>query len=84
MSSLCSRIHTDFLKDINKIDLFSRAPLDHRNYLAYVFKLKKEYGSVMNFVVKERLQWIDLTPKDASPFADLSISDTSSNNCNIY
>ncbi|MCJ1305604.1 hypothetical protein MMC08_008419, partial [Hypocenomyce scalaris] len=53
----------------NRIDLFQRVPSDLRRYLAYNAKLKKEYGSVMNFVLKERLQWSDLTPKSSKAFS---------------
>ncbi|MCJ1391832.1 hypothetical protein MMC18_004699 [Xylographa bjoerkii] len=48
----------------------NRAPSDLRRYLAYTFKLKKEYGSVINFVQKERLQWTDLTPSSSVPFSE--------------
>lgn len=41
-----------------------------RRYLAYNAKLRKEYGSVMNFIVKERLKWSDLTPKSPKAFSD--------------
>ncbi|MCJ1434519.1 hypothetical protein MMC27_003888 [Xylographa pallens] len=54
----------------NRIDLFQRVPSDLRRYLAYNFKLKKEYGSVMHFVLKERLQWTDLTPSSSKPFGE--------------
>ncbi|MCJ1292489.1 hypothetical protein MMC34_004040 [Xylographa carneopallida] len=54
----------------NRIDLFQRRPSDLRRYLAYNFKLKKEYGSVMNFVLKERLQWTNLTPSSSEPFGE--------------
>ena len=37
--------------------------------MGYNAKLKREYGSVMNFVVQERLQWPNLTPS-APPFKD--------------
>ncbi|MCJ1362404.1 hypothetical protein MMC16_001507 [Acarospora aff. strigata] len=54
----------------NRIDLFQRVPSDLRRYLGYNAKLKKEYGSVMNFVVKKRLRWTDLTPKSPIPFSE--------------
>lgn len=31
--------------------------------------IKSQYGSVMNFILKERVRWTDLTPK-AGPFED--------------
>ncbi|KAF2093632.1 hypothetical protein NA57DRAFT_61338 [Rhizodiscina lignyota] len=51
----------------NRIDLFERRPTDLRKYRQYTHKLAQDYGSVMNFVLKERLQWTDLTPRGA-PF----------------
>ncbi|KAA6415485.1 MAG: hypothetical protein FRX48_00200 [Lasallia pustulata] len=54
----------------NRIDLFQRVPSEMRRYLAYNAKLRKEHGSVMNFVVKERLHWSDLTPKNPKAFSD--------------
>lgn len=58
----------------NRIDRFQRVPSDLRRYLEYTAQIKAEYGSVMRFVVKERLGWgdgnddiRDLQPK-GSPF----------------
>ena len=53
----------------NRIDLFQRVPSDLRRYKAYVAKLKQEYGSVMNFVMAERLKWRDLVPQ-GEPFSN--------------
>jgi hypothetical protein len=47
----------------NRIDLFQRVPSDLRRYKAYTAKLKQQYGSVMNFVMAERLKWQDLVPQ---------------------
>lgn len=44
----------------NRIDDFRRAPLDHRNYLSYMARLKGEHGSVMDYVRDRRLEWTDL------------------------
>lgn len=52
----------------NRIDRFNRLPSDLRRYLAYVAKLKEDYGSVLNFIIEKRLQWKDREPKDADPF----------------
>lgn len=41
----------------NRLDLFQRVPSALRRYLAYNWKLKQDYGSVMNFVLAERLRW---------------------------
>jgi hypothetical protein len=51
----------------NRIDRFQRLPSDLRRYLAYNAKLKKQYGSVMNFVMSERLKWHDMVP-NGEPF----------------
>ena len=47
----------------NRLDLFLRAPSDLRRYRGYCDKLVRDYGSVMAFVMQERLKWEDLTPK---------------------
>lgn len=52
----------------NRIDLFQRVPSDLRRYKAYTSKLKDQYGSVMNFVMTERLRWQDLVPQ-GEPFS---------------
>ncbi|KAI9759896.1 MAG: hypothetical protein M4579_002021 [Chaenotheca gracillima] len=54
----------------NRIDLFGRVPSELRRYLGYTWKLKQEYGSVVDFVLQKRLCWTDLTPKNPIPFAD--------------
>lgn len=62
------------VKDIiraNRIDVFQRVPSELRRYKEYMAQLKREHGSVMDFVMKERLHWTDLEPK-ASPFAEQS------------
>ena len=46
----------------NRIDKFQRVPSDMRRYLAYNAGLKSKWGSVMDFVLSERVQWKDLTP----------------------
>ena len=46
-----------------------RVPTDLRKYLEYTAKIKAAYGSVMNFVLKERLRWTDdLKPKGETYF----------------
>lgn len=46
----------------NQIDVFQRTPSDLRTYREWSANVSKEHGSIMNFVVNERLQWPDLTP----------------------
>ncbi|KAI5206372.1 hypothetical protein E4T39_02535 [Aureobasidium subglaciale] len=57
------------LINTNRIDLFQRVPSDLRRYKGYTAKLKDKYGSVMDFVMTERLRWQDLVPK-GEPFSD--------------
>ena len=47
----------------NKLDGFSRSPLDHRRYLEWSWNTKNKYESVMEFVRTQRVQW----PKDIKP-----------------
>lgn len=54
--------------ETNRLDVFQRVPSDLRRYLEYMDKLKREYGSIMRFVLNERLHWTDLEPRGA-PFA---------------
>lgn len=41
----------------NRLGDFQRLPSELRKYLGYTWKLKQDYGSVMNFVLNERLHW---------------------------
>jgi hypothetical protein len=52
----------------NRLDAFQRIPSDLRRYLEYNFKLKKEYGSVMNFVLSQRLGWSEPVTAQGKPF----------------
>ncbi|CAI7649524.1 unnamed protein product [Penicillium pancosmium] len=53
--------------ETNRIDRFQRVPSDLRKYLEYTAQIKAEYGSVMQFVVKERLGWGDGNTQDLQP-----------------
>lgn len=53
--------------DSNRIDRFQRLPSDLRKYLEYTAQIKAQYGSVMRFVVKERLHWGDGDMEDLKP-----------------
>ncbi|KAI9815603.1 MAG: hypothetical protein M1832_005464 [Thelocarpon impressellum] len=53
----------------DRIDLFQRVPSDLRRYLAYTFALRQQHGSIMAFMLRERLHWTDLAPADPTPFA---------------
>ncbi|KAL8907763.1 MAG: hypothetical protein Q9171_005721 [Xanthocarpia ochracea] len=63
------------IKEHNQLDRFVRVPSDLRRYLEYNAQLKKKHGSVMDFVVKERLRWTDLESKDIAPFNDPATGD---------
>lgn len=77
---MCSEVHRPVPwltgKADNQLDRFVRVPSDLRRYLEYNARLKKEHGSVMDYVVKERLNWSDLKPTDAAPFTDPHTSDS--------
>ncbi|KAK4985972.1 hypothetical protein LTR66_008020 [Elasticomyces elasticus] len=74
----------DDLKDIigrNDLEGLKRRPSDLRRYLAWSTATKEEYGSMTNFVLKNRLHWTPLPSTGASegpkfafknptPFAD--------------
>ena len=60
----------------NRLDLFQRIPSQLRRYFEYNFKLKKEYGSVMEFVLSQRLGWKEPIVAERMPFkknSDLKI-----------
>ena len=48
--------------------MFQRIPSDLRRYLAYNWELKKEYGSVMEFVLSKRLGWKEPILAKGKPF----------------
>ncbi|KAI2466599.1 hypothetical protein F4781DRAFT_405089 [Annulohypoxylon bovei var. microspora] len=48
----------------NRLDAFRRVPSNLRRYLEYTWELKRDYGSVMDFILIERLQWeAPVTPR---------------------
>ncbi|KAK4238654.1 hypothetical protein C8A03DRAFT_33305 [Achaetomium macrosporum] len=48
----------------NRLELFQRVPSDLRRYLGFTWKLRRDYGSVMNFILTQRLQWtLPITPR---------------------
>ena len=52
----------------NRIDLFKRVPSELRRYLAYSWQLRKEDGSVMNFILTQRLHWTQPLLARGKPF----------------
>ncbi|KAK9247592.1 hypothetical protein V1506DRAFT_37888 [Lipomyces tetrasporus] len=54
------RFSWEYLKEIirdNKLELLCRTPSDLRKYLIWKVEIVKDYGSVANFVLVERLKW---------------------------
>lgn len=51
----------------NRLDLFLRVPSGLRRYREYCVELIEQYGSVMAFVMQERVKWEDVRPK-GGPF----------------
>jgi hypothetical protein len=51
----------------DRIDKFHRKPSELRRYRAFTFRLVNEYGSIMNFILNERLQWKSMQPR-GGPF----------------
>lgn len=41
----------------NELEAFQREPLELRRYLQFIHLLKKRYGSIMTFILSERLGW---------------------------
>ncbi|KAL2165153.1 hypothetical protein VTH06DRAFT_449 [Thermothelomyces fergusii] len=52
----------------NRLELFQRVPSDLRRYLGYTWKLRQEHGSVMNFILSERLKWTPPVAPRGRPF----------------
>lgn len=53
----------------NRLDLFRRKPSDLRRYLEYTWKLRQDHGSVMHFILTQRLHWeIPIEPTSVVPF----------------
>lgn len=59
-------------KGTNRLERFTRLPSDLRRYREYIYKLKRQYGAVTNFIVEERLQWTETEPEDKTPFGNPS------------
>ena len=52
----------------NRLDQFMRLPSELRRYLAYKWRLKQKYGSVMEYMLRERLGWTAPTVARGRPF----------------
>ncbi|EEH11606.1 conserved hypothetical protein [Histoplasma capsulatum G186AR] len=63
----------------NNLEVFRRKPSDLRRYIAWTTDIKAQYGSITNYICKERLRWqLDSSTPQAFqcrnpiPFADPS------------
>ncbi|KAJ2903828.1 N-acetylglucosamine-induced protein 1 [Zalerion maritima] len=62
--------------ETNRLDLFQRVPLELRRYLKYGYYLKQEYGTVMKYMLQNRLGWEEpVMPKGKTPFEDAAEED---------
>jgi hypothetical protein len=52
----------------NRLDLLQRVPSELRRYLAYNWQIKQKYGSVMQFVLSQKLRWEHPVIAEAAPF----------------
>lgn len=53
---------------MNRLELFRRVPSDLRRYRLFVHDLERRYGSVMEFVLAERLGWREPLAPRGAPF----------------
>lgn len=53
----------------NRLQDFRRWPSELRRYREFIWRLKHEWGSVMEYMLSERLHWrMPLTPRGSRPF----------------
>ncbi|KAJ4394577.1 hypothetical protein N0V93_003796 [Gnomoniopsis smithogilvyi] len=53
----------------NRLQDFRRWPSDLRRYREFVWRLNQEWGSVMEYMLSERLHWtVPITPRSSRPF----------------
>jgi hypothetical protein len=52
----------------NRLDVFQRVPSELRRYIAFNWQIKQEYGSVMQFVLSQKLSWQHPVVAEAAPF----------------
>ena len=53
----------------NRLDLFQRVPSQVRRYLGYTWQLRRDYGSIMDFILACRLRWdVPVVPAGSAPF----------------
>lgn len=56
----------------NKLDHLRRVPSDLRKYFEFRYRIKKEYGSIMEFILKHRLGWETPIVPEAKPFGSVN------------
>ncbi|RDW73988.1 hypothetical protein BP5796_07430 [Coleophoma crateriformis] len=62
---LLSWPHVRSIIAANRLDRFQRVPSQLRRYLAFIHAIKSQYGSVMAFIVSERLRWdLPICPRE--------------------
>lgn len=59
----------------NRLDMFKRVPSQLRLYREYCQQLIRKHGSIMNFVLKERLHWEDLDSSASLPFSNAGMTE---------
>lgn len=53
----------------NRLQDFRRWPSELRRYREFIWQLKQEWGSVMEYMLSERLHWkVPITPRSSRPF----------------
>lgn len=52
----------------NHLEAFQRIPSQLRRYLEYVHNLRKAHGSVMTFILRERVRWPETITPEGKPF----------------
>jgi hypothetical protein len=59
----------------NDLEVFRRKPSDLIRYIAWSNKIKAEYGSITNYICRERLRWHNPEPNLATATVDAEKSD---------
>lgn len=53
----------------NRLEQFKRVPSELRRYRKYIADVKASHGSVMEFILRERLGWNGVVPSNKAAFA---------------
>ncbi|KAL2752273.1 hypothetical protein ACRALDRAFT_1033023 [Sodiomyces alcalophilus JCM 7366] len=56
----------------NRLDSFQRVPSELRRYKIFVHEVMKEHGTVANFILKQRLGWVQPLQPKGRPFEEPS------------